>query len=108
MFHVRGFWRWAGLGACLVMAVAPLHPARGAGLAPARVVVNGRAVTSDVPPLVEQHRVLVPIRAVFTALGAYVDFDARTKTVIVAQPKTTIELRVFSQRADVNGNTVWL
>ncbi|HEY5094102.1 MAG TPA: copper amine oxidase N-terminal domain-containing protein [Candidatus Eremiobacteraceae bacterium] len=90
------------------MSVSPLLAARGAEPNAARVVVNGHAVTSDVPPLVEQHRVLVPIRAVFTALGAYVDFDARTKTVIVAQPKTTIELRVFSQRADVNGNTVWL
>ena len=90
------------------MLLTPLRAAQGAGLAPARVMVNGHAVTSDVPPLVEQHRVLVPIRAVFTALGAYVDFDARTKTVIVAQPKTTIEFRVFSQRADVNGNTVWL
>ena len=70
--------------------------------------MNGRTITSDAAPIVEQHRVLVPIRAVFAALGAYVDFDPRTKTVIVAQPKTTIELRIFSQRADVNGNTVWL
>jgi hypothetical protein len=79
-----------------------------AGSTVARVEVNGRTISSDVAPLVEQHRVLVPIRAIFSALGAYVDFDTHTKTVIVAQPKSTIELRVFSQRADVNGNTVWL
>jgi hypothetical protein len=87
---------------------SPLVAAHAAVSSTARVDVNGRTITSDVAPLVEQHRVLVPIRAVFTALGAYVDFDAHTKTVIVAQPKSTIELRVFSQRADVNGNTVWL
>ena len=73
-----------------------------------RIAVNGTMVTSDVAPFVEQHRVVVPMRAVFTALGGYVMFDAPSKTVIVARPHSTIELRIFSQRADVNGNTVWL
>lgn len=105
---MRGLWRGLTIGACLAVSIAPLAAARAANSTVARVVVNGRTLDSDVPPIVEQHRVLVPIRAVFTALGAYVDFDAHSKTVIVAQPKTTIELRVFSQRADVNGNTIWL
>jgi hypothetical protein len=105
---MRGFWRRLALGACLVMSGSPPVSAQAAGTSAASVEVNGRAIASDVAPLVEQHRVLVPIRAVFSALGAYVDFDAHTKTVIVAEPKSTIELRVFSQRADVNGNTVWL
>jgi hypothetical protein len=104
---MRGFWLPLAVWACLFVPAAPLI-ARASDTSTARVEVNGRTITSDVAPLVEQHRVLVPIRAVFSALGAYVDFDAHTKTVIVAQPKSTIELRVFSQRADVNGNTVWL
>jgi hypothetical protein len=108
MFHMRGLWRRLTIGACIAMSLSPLAAATAAESGVARVVVNGRTLASDVPPIVEQHRLLVPIRAVFTALGAYVDFDAHTKTVIVAQPKTTIELRVFSQRADVNGNTIWL
>jgi hypothetical protein len=105
---MRGFWRRLALGACVVVFGSPFVAAHAADVSTPRVEVNGRTIVSDVAPLVEQHRVLVPIRAVFTALGAYVDFDAHTKTVIVAQPKSTIELRVFSQRADVNGNTVWL
>ncbi len=76
--------------------------------ATARIAVNGTIVKSDVAPFVEQHRVVVPMRAVFTALGGYVMFDALSKTVIVARPHSTVELRIYSQRADVNGNTVWL
>jgi hypothetical protein len=108
MHFMRGFWRPLAIGACLVVCGVAFAPAKAADTSIARVEVNGRTISSDVAPLVEQHRVLVPIRAIFSALGAYVDFDTHTKTVIVAQPRSTIELRVFSQRADVNGNTVWL
>src|SRR5450755_2699314 len=108
MFCMRGFCRRLALVACLCAFVSPVLAARADEGAVARIVVNGRTIGSDVAPIVEEHRILVPIRAVFAALGAYVDFDAGTKTVIVVRPRTTIELRVFSQRADVDGNTVWL
>src|SRR5450755_2612161 len=108
MFCMRGFCRRLAQVACLCAFVSPVLAARADEGAVARIVVNGRTIGSDVAPIVEEHRILVPIRAVFAALGAYVDFDAGTKTVIVVRPRTTIELRVFSQRADVNGNTIWL
>lgn len=90
--------------------MAVLLPSRALSAEPlaTRISVNGTIVESDVAPFVEQHRVLVPMRAVFAALGGYVMFDSPSRTVIVARPHTTIELRLFSQRADVNGNTVWL
>ncbi len=70
--------------------------------------VNGAPVSADVAPVEEQGRTLVPARAVFASLGAFVDYDAATKTVILARPRTTIILHLFSQKATVNGKTVWL
>ncbi|HKW45665.1 MAG TPA: stalk domain-containing protein [Candidatus Eremiobacteraceae bacterium] len=105
---MRGYRLQLALSALLVIASSFASAASAGDAAVTRITVNGHTIDSDVSPFVEQHRVLVPIRAVFTALGAYVEFDPHTKTVIVAQPRSTIELRVFSQRADVNGNTVWL
>ena len=72
------------------------------------IVVNGARVVSDVTPIEEDGRVLVPGRAVFNALGAFVDYDAATRTVIAARPDVTVVLHAFSQRAVVNGRTVWL
>lgn len=54
------------------------------------ITVNGNPV--DIPAVVERGRVLVPVRAVFTALGASVTYDPKTRTIEARTPQRTIVL----------------
>lgn len=49
------------------------------------IVLNGKEVKTDVPPVIKEGRVLVPIRAVTTSLGADVTWDDETKTATVTK-----------------------
>lgn len=52
-------------------------------LSPITIYVNGKEVKSDVPAYINQGRTMVPIRFVSEALGAKVDWDAKTRSVII-------------------------
>lgn len=52
------------------------------------IVINGKEVTSDVPPEVENNRVLVPIRVISEGLGAQVIWDEDNNQVIVNSENT--------------------
>ena len=54
------------------------------------LMVNGQYLNPDVPPQNIGGRVLVPARALAEALGASVDWDAATQTVIVTASSNTI------------------
>ena len=45
------------------------------------VFVNGEKLAFDQPPVIQQDRTLVPMRAIFEALGATVLWDESTQTV---------------------------
>ncbi|MBO5059602.1 MAG: hypothetical protein J6C82_01630 [Clostridia bacterium] len=47
---------------------------------PIQVTVNGSAINFDAPPVIIDGRTLVPVRAIFNALGAAVEWDADSKT----------------------------
>lgn len=49
---------------------------------PIAVTVNGKPLTFDTQPTVIDERVLVPIRVIFNALGADVDWDDNTRSAI--------------------------
>ena len=49
------------------------------------VYVEGQKVSFDVPPQTINDRTMVPIRAVSEALGANVEWEDKTKTVIINQ-----------------------
>lgn len=69
-----------------------------------RVVVNGRLLTFDVPPMVSEGRILVPVRGVFEALGAEVSWDGNTQTVTGVKGNKTVILKLNSRDALVNGS----
>lgn len=66
------------------------------------VFLDGSRVYFDVPPLLEKGRTLVPLRAIFEALGAEVGWDEATRTVTAAKPGVSLSLTVDSTRALVN------
>jgi hypothetical protein len=70
------------------------------------VTLNGQPINfGGVPPTQVGGRVLVPLRGVFEALGAQVDYDAASGTVFAARGTTQVQLRIGSTQATVNGQT---
>jgi predicted secreted protein len=59
-----------------------------------RVVFDGMPLTLDQAPVIEQGRVLVPLRAVSEALGATVEWNGTTRTVIIVKAPRTVHLTI--------------
>ncbi|MBR5518016.1 MAG: copper amine oxidase N-terminal domain-containing protein, partial [Clostridia bacterium] len=69
-----------------------------------KVLVNGVPVQFDQPPVLENGRTLVPLRAIFEALGANVGWDDATQTVTATKNGIQISLQIGSTQMYVNGN----
>ncbi len=73
-----------------------------------KVTVNGENVEFDQPPVIENDRTLVPMRAIFEALGATVEWDNETRTVTSTKDETVIKLTIDSNEMAVGDKTVEL
>lgn len=77
--------------------------------APIKVIVDGTPVAfSDQGPMVSSGRVLVPLRGVFEAMGASVDWDPDSRHVMAAKGENRTELWAGKVIAKVNGNNMSL
>ncbi len=95
------------LAAMLVSATA--HPdSVSAERADVYVYVDGDGLDVDPGAYSENGRTMVPMRAIFEALHAQVQWDAPTKTVIGKTADKTVELQLDSKTATVNGKSVTL
>ncbi len=83
-------------------------PAPTAPAAAPRVMLNGQQLSFDVPPTIESGRTLVPLRAIFEAMGAAVNWNAASSTVTATKGSSTIILPVGARTATVNGQNVTL
>ena len=74
-------------------AAAPAAPAAPAdGI---KVLLNGEAIDfADVAPQIINDRTMVPLRAIFEALGAEVAWDDATKTVTAKKGDVTIKMTI--------------
>ena len=68
------------------------------------VKVNGSSIAFDQPPVLENGRTLVPLRAIFEALGANVQWDGNTQTVMATKNGVIISLQIGSTQMYVNEN----
>lgn len=60
-----------------------------------RVTLNGEEIEfTDCEPFIQDGRTLVPLRAIFTALGADISWNADTKTVTSQKDNTTVKLTI--------------
>ncbi len=71
--------------------------------APIRVLINGAPLTLDVAPTIQNGRTLVPMRAIFEAMGASVHWDAATSTIRAYRREDAIVLQLGNRTAWVNG-----
>ncbi len=67
------------------------------------VILNGNKISFDVQPYIENGTTMVPMRAIFEALGAEVNYDAETKTIRASKGDTIIELVTGSSEVVING-----
>lgn len=72
------------------------------------VFVSGDKVSFDQVPVIHLGRTMVPLRAIFEALGASVDWNPETRTVMCKKGSNTIELTIDSDVLYKNGNPVSL
>ena len=52
------------------------------------IYVNGKYLSTDQPPVIQDGRTMVPLRAIFEALGATVEWFGDTQTISGYDPKT--------------------
>lgn len=75
---------------------------------PIKVFVDGRELALEVPPQIIAGRTMVPVRAIFEALGANVHWDAATRSVTAGSAGTVIRLSVGQRVAYRNDVPVTL
>jgi N-acetylmuramoyl-L-alanine amidase len=73
------------------------------GIPTPSVILNGSHLSFEVPPRIENGRTLVPLRAIFEAMGANVEWDETTRTVTARNSNTTVILPLGSTSPTVNG-----
>lgn len=73
-----------------------------------KVLINGKYLNFDVPPVQVDGRTLVPLRAIFEALGASISWDDSTNTVTGTKDSTNVVLQLDNPTAYVNGSPVTL
>lgn len=81
----------ASLLMLFVLAFSVILPAaqpEDAAAADIQVIVNGQYLNTDQPPEIQDGRTMVPLRAIFEALGAQVEYFADTRTVSGYDPQT--------------------
>ncbi|WP_137792039.1 copper amine oxidase N-terminal domain-containing protein [Bacillus sp. E(2018)] len=67
------------------------------------VKINGQALYFDQYLVIENNRVLVPMRTYFEVMGANVEWEAKTSTVKAKRGNTSILLPLNSKQATING-----
>ena len=75
---------------------------------PISVEVNARKLEFDVAPINQDGRVLVPVRAIFEALGTTVDWNPQIETITSSLNGNTVTLTIGSELMLKNGRPVYL
>lgn len=91
----------------LFLSACMLIMATGVFAQDVTVKLNGTALSFDVNPFIENDRTLVPVRGIFEAIGAVVNWDEESRTVIVSYDVSGepvfVVLQIDNKDAFVNG-----
>lgn len=77
-----------------------------ASAAAVRVTLDDAPLSFDASPVIENGRVLVPMRGILEALGYSVHWQEHTRTVLAVNGEVSISLPLNSNTVSVNGKTV--
>ena len=72
------------------------------------VTLNGVQIPFDVEPQIIDSRTMVPLRAIFEALGATVEWDSDTQTVSAFRDNTTVAATIGSKIIYINDEEIMM
>lgn len=84
----------------LTILLTCVLPAQAA-VSPIKLIIDGQVIQSDVDPMIQNNRTMVPLRIISEELGAAVHWDSATRTVRVALPDGDIRLGIGQNTAFV-------
>ena len=88
---------------CMTLLITMLAiPVSAAAPVPS-VTIDGQTVSFDVAPMIDNGRVLVPLRAIFEQMGAKVDWDDEAKTATAVKGSVTVVVKLGSTSPTING-----
>jgi len=99
---------WTILLAAILVVPILLQPATAQAAKAITIYVDGAQLKTDVPPVMVQGRVMLPLRAIFEALDARVYWNQKSQTVTGIKGDTTVVLKIKSKVATINDETVTL
>ena len=67
-----------------------------------RVLLDGKPLSFDTAPINDGGRILVPMRHIFEALGATVDWDPTSRTATAIRNDRTVRLQIGAREAFIN------
>ncbi|WP_168121721.1 stalk domain-containing protein [Paenibacillus sp. HB172176] len=73
---------------------------------PLTVEINGNPIDFDQQPIVQEGRTLVPLRQIFEALGAEIEWNEATRTINAVKKDTTLKLTLGDSVGYVNGEAI--
>ena len=91
------------LGLCLAMLLY-MMPTVSLASDEIKVAIDGEYVEFDVNPQIVNERTMVPLRAIFEALGAEVEWDDSTKTVFAMKDDVLVTATIGSTKMYINEN----
>ena len=86
---------------CIILAVLSLSLVAFAE--DISVKLDGKELDFEQPPVIIEERTLVPLRAIFEALGANVEWDGTNKIVTSTKGETTIKMGIGDKYFMKNG-----
>lgn len=109
---MKKIWKQRGsfvLAICILLSMLTFGTAVFADeLPPVTVTVDGEQIQFDVQPIMEEDRVLVPMRFIFEALGAEVTWDDALQKATAVKGADTIEISVDQTVMLKNGQEILL
>ena len=72
------------------------------------VLIDGKSVEFDVPPQLINGRTMVPMRKIFEEMGASVEWDGDTKTVMATKGDITVIMQIDNLEIAVNDKKIVL
>lgn len=72
-----------------------------------QVILDGKSLNFDQPPIMDNNRVMVPIRTIFEALGYTVNWQNSTQTAIANKAGHSIIVQVNNPKITYNGGSYY-
>lgn len=79
---------------------------KGSGARSISILINNQELKTDVAPIIQAERVMVPLGSICEALDLTVEWNPESQSIIVVKGDVTLQLSIGSNTAIRNGETI--